>query len=277
MEKILLVINAHKPNAASIDFACRVAIAAQSKLTGLFIENLFYKYPPALLEDDYFETVSQKDEGTLVSTDTDQAVQLFVRECALRNIKAETYIDKGEPIQEVIYESRFADLLVVDPSINFYDREEQLPSHFTKEVLSNAECPVLLSPDKVDDVEEIVFCYDGSPSSVYALKQFTYLLPCYGNKKAMLLEVNKTGKVEFTEDHRRMMNWLRVHYHSVNFHALKGSAKDELFNWLFMRTGKLVVMGSYGRSALSNFFKRSTANILIRSVDMPIFITHYNH
>jgi hypothetical protein len=274
MVKILLVINAHKPNVESFEFACNMATSAHSKLTGLFIENLFSDEAPASLESDYFDTVGQNETRT-VFTDTEQALRLFVQECAMRNIKAETYIDKGEPIQEVIYESRFADLLIVDPQISFYDREEQLPSHFTKEILANAECPVLLAPEGSVTINEVVFCYDGSASSVYALKQFSYLLPAFKSKKALLLEVNKSGKEEFNEDHRRIMNWLRAHYESVNYHALKGDAKEELFEYFFMKTGKLIVMGSYGRGMLSNFFKRSTADILIRTVDLPIFITHH--
>lgn len=275
MEKILLVINARRPDTASFDFACRIASVTGSKLTGLFIENLFYSDPPATYDvENYFDTVEPKGDDTLVATDTEQAVRLFVQECALHNVPALTYIDKGEPIQEVLYESRFADLLIIDPKINFYRADEQLPSHFTKEILLNAECPVLLSPEKSEEINEVVFCYDGTASSVYAMKQFTYLFPQYNNKKAVLLEVNKTGKEEFNDDHRRLMEWLRAHYTAVNYQMLKGNAKDELFTYFFMNTAKLVVMGSYGRGVFSNFFKRSTADVLIRTVDLPIFITH---
>ena len=43
MEKIIVVVNAHKPDMVSIDFACRVAALTQSTLTGLFIETLYYQ------------------------------------------------------------------------------------------------------------------------------------------------------------------------------------------------------------------------------------------
>lgn len=275
MEKILLVINAHRPDTTSYDFACRIASLTGSKLTGLFIENLYFSDPPATFEgDDYFSSVQSKEGELLLAMDTEQAVRLFVQECAVQKVQADTYIDKGEPIQEVLYESRFADLLIIDPKINFYHAEENLPSHFTKEILANAECPVLLSPERPDEIKEIVFCYDGSASSVYAMKHFTYLLPQLKNRKAVLLEVNKSGNVEFNDDHRRIMTWLKAHYEVVNYQALSGDAREELFTYFFMNTGRLVVMGSYGRGVISNFFKRSTADVLIRTVDLPIFISH---
>jgi hypothetical protein len=276
MEKILLVINAKKPDLVSIDFACRIANMARTKLTGLFIENLYFEYIPAggIDNPSYFATVKHSSNAGVVS-DTDQSVRLFKEECQRKGISPEVYIDQGEPMQEVIYESRFADLLIVQPEISFYDRNDPLPSHFVKEILSKAECPVLLAPEKIEDIEEVVFCYDGSASSVFAIKQLTYLLPEFCDKKAMLLEVNRSGNEEFNDNHRRMMDWLKTHYKSVYYHVLKGHAKDELFNYFFMKEKKLIIMGAYGRSLLSNFFRKSNADTLIRIVDLPIFIAHH--
>jgi nucleotide-binding universal stress UspA family protein len=51
--------------------------------------------------------------------------------------------------------------------------------------------------------------------------------------------------------------------------------EDELVNYFLMKKNKLIVMGAYGRSMLSSFFKRSSADALIRILDLPIFITHH--
>lgn len=275
MERILLVIDAHKPGLASINFACKIAGEAGAKLTGIFIENLYAKSPNDEEEDIYLTKVSNPKTVSDVVMDTEQAVKFFVQQSALQQLHVETFIDTGEPVQQVLAESRFADLLIVDPHLNFYDGEEQIPSHFTKEILAGAECPVLLSPDVAGDIDDVVFCYDGSASAVFAIKQFTYLMPGYAGKKAILLEVNKTSKVEFSEEHWRLMNWMQAHYSTVTYQSLNGKAKDELLTYFFMRTGTMVVMGAYGRSLLSNFFKHSVANGLIRTVDLPLFITHH--
>jgi nucleotide-binding universal stress UspA family protein len=276
MEKILLVINAHNPDVFSIDFACRVVNLSHTKLTGLFIENLYFEYIPvnAIDEPSYFSAVSTTANAT-VAVDTDQSIRLFKEECLRRGIRPEVYIDQGEPIREIIFESRFADLVIVDPKVSFYNREEPLPSHFVKEILAKAECPVLLAPERFETIEEIVFCYDGSASSVFAIKQLTYLLPQLYDKKAMLLEVSRRSEEEFTESHRRMLDWLRSHYRNVYYHSLKGDVKDELFNYFFKKQKVLIVIGAYGRSMLSNFFRKSNADVLIRMVDLPIFITHH--
>lgn len=277
MQKILLVINAHKPDLASIDFACRIAASEKTKLTGLLIDNLYFEYAVALYPEKryHFNSANEKRSVAAVTVDAEEAIRLFKKECQLRGVTAEVLIDTGEPIQEVLYESRYADLLLLDPSTSFYDTEEQVPSHFVRELLTYAECPVLLTPQRYEDIDEIIFCYDGSASSVFAIKQFTYLLPAFNNKNVLLLEVNEPGNIEFNDSHRRMMEWLKSHYHSAYYQALHGKVKDELFTYLFLKTNRMVVMGAYGRGMLSQFFKRSSADRLMRMVDLPLFITHY--
>ena len=267
-------MNANNPKISSMDFACKVAAYAKTGITGVFIENLYYEYIAIgdAISPAYF---SQERESTVLKADTEQSIRIFRDQCKLNGIIPEVYVDKGEPIREVIYESRFADLIIVDPDISFNDGEEQMPSHFVKEILANAECPVLIVPEKFEDIDEIVFCYDGSASSVFAIKLFTYILPEFSKKKVILLEINKTGKEEFNESHRRMLNWLRAHYEAVYYHTLNGDVKDELFTWFFMKEKMLVVMGAYGRPMLSRFFKKSNADILMRMVDLPLFITHH--
>lgn len=275
MEKILLVINAHKPDQRSIDFACNIAALAHTKLTGVFIENLYFEYIPMVEAKhlSYFETVKEKARGKVVA-DTEQAITIFKDQCRRKGIIAKTYVDKGEPINEITFESRFADLLLVDPALGFYDGQEQLPSYFVKQILAKSECPVLLVPEQFESADEIVFCYDASASAVFAIKQFTYLFPEFRSKNIMLLEVNKTDDKEFGEGHRRVMDWLKAHYPSVSYHALKGDVKNELFTYFFMKTKKIIVMGAYGRSWLSNFFKKSNADKLMRTIDLPLFIAH---
>ena len=53
MEKILLVINAHKPDVQAIRFACGIAKDAGTKLTGVFVENVYFEYIPSSIEPGY--------------------------------------------------------------------------------------------------------------------------------------------------------------------------------------------------------------------------------
>ncbi|MGZ5190591.1 MAG: hypothetical protein ACXWCZ_06190, partial [Flavisolibacter sp.] len=150
MEKILLLINANKPNISSINFACRMAAFAHTRLTGIFIESPSFEYIAIgdAITPAYYNKV---EENAVTKADTDQSIRIFKDECKLKGIIPEVYVDNGDPIHEVIFESRFADLVIVDPDMSFYDGEEQIPSHLVKEFLANAECPVLIAPGSFED------------------------------------------------------------------------------------------------------------------------------
>jgi nucleotide-binding universal stress UspA family protein len=278
MEKILLVINAHKPDVQVIRFASDIAKDAGSKLTGVFVENVYFEYIPSSDEPVYEVSASTISESTLIKggiiTDIDLCIRIFKEQCEKNGVSYELYQDKGEPIQEIIFESRFSDLLIIDPALSFQNKEEDLPSHFTREVLLHAECPVLLTPGRFEEIKEVVFCYDGSASAVFAIKQFTYLFSFYNNKKVTLLEVDHKKAVEYNDSKKKLIDLLRCHFSSVHSKDLKGNPEEELFKYFFNKTGMMIVMGAYGRSMLSNLFKKSAAELLIRMVDLPLFITH---
>ena len=83
----------------------------------------------------------------------------------------------GIGVSEIISKSRFADVVILNAATCMTVYDENFPSFFVKNILNNAECPVIISPEIFNGIDNIVFCYDGSKSSVFAMKQFTYLFP----------------------------------------------------------------------------------------------------
>lgn len=276
MEKILLVINGQNTGTSSMDFACEMASLNQSKITGVFLKNLVLEDAGGAMIDVpfYLETLTQITPA-IAQTNVDEAVTLFQEKCQHKSIESDVCVYSDQLIKNVVFESRFADLLIIDPSTGVYETDDKLPSHFVKEILVKAECPVLLAPGKFEDIGEIIFCYNNTVSSVFAIKQFTYLFPQFRYKHVKLLEVTDSDSDEFSEDRNRLINWLREYYNGVSYHTLRGYVEDELVNYFLTKRKKFIVMGAYGRSILSSFFKKSSADALIRMLDMPIFITHH--
>jgi hypothetical protein len=64
------------------------------------------------------------------------------------------------------------------------------------------------------------------------------------------------------------------HFSNLTLLKLDISPKDFFKDWLIKRKSSLVVSGSYGRSGLSQIFKKSFVKNLISSHRLPIFIAH---
>lgn len=249
MEKIILALDAEHVTAAAIDFSCYLARVTNSRLTGVFLEGILPEY-------------------------TNANIKVFRQCCEERGAEAHIHRDRGIPLDELVEESRFADLLVVDPETSFEKRKAGASGKFVKDVLQEAECPVILAPYSFHSVDEIVFAYNGSASSVFAIKQFTYLFPQWRDKQVTIIDVKEEND-NAIEHQYKMKEWLKAHYTNVELKVLTGDPSDQLFGQLIDKKNAIVVIGAYGRSMLSNFFQRSHAHLIVKTVNLPIFITHH--
>ena len=213
-----------------------------------------------------------------VYTDTDQGIRFFTDACTRRNVKGEAMVrgtsllHTENPVKEVVRESRFADLLLVDADTSFAGKTEVV-SHFVKDVMTLAECPVIVAPAYFESIDEVAFCYDSEHSSVFAMKQFTYLFPQLAEKKLTVLEVNRTE--DMIVEKEKVQSWLTGYYPHINFQVLNGEPAEELMKYFLLKKNMLLVMGAYGRSMVSSMLKKSNADLLMRVVDLPVFITHH--
>jgi hypothetical protein len=201
-------------------------------------------------------------------------ISFFKEACGRRSAYCNIHRDRGVPAREIISESRFADVLVIDPCTSFKRQYEGAPTGFVRDILKEAECPVIISPERFTGVDELIFTYNGGKSAVFAIKQFTYLFPQLRDKKVTIVRVNGDGQWE-DQDMYNFKEWLQSHYSSISFDVLKGDADSRLFSYLLQRKNIFTVMGAYGRNALSQFFRKSQADLLIKTMSQPIFISHY--
>jgi len=278
MENLLLVLNGNKFDSNLVDFACYIANLTRSRLTGVFIENIKGDEQPALKQLyalPYVESITANDlpenKQRIESCEVNE--KLFAEACINRGVNYQIHTNRKASVKDVTHESRFSDLIIIDPSTSFANETEGTPSHFAREVLAGAECPVVVAPYSFDGIEEIVFPYDGSKSSVFSIKQFAHIFPALKNKPTTVLQVDQREKLS-DADAAEIRELMATHFGKFKFEHLRGQAEDELFGYLLGKKNVFVVMGSYGRGYFSSIFKRSAADLLVKAVNLPIFIAH---
>jgi hypothetical protein len=279
MKNILLAIDSSHVDMSTLDFACYVARLTHSGLTGYFLENIRTQTIPVIKSMHglpFLESVVAGDlpEGRAKFAAREKSMELFRNACCNKGVNCSTAVCHG-PAKDIIQETRFADLLIVSPSTSFESRIESTPTAFVREVLAGSECPVAIAPYSFEAVDEILFAFDGSRSSVFAIKQFVYLFPEFRNRKVTVLEVKESGREELLQDRERISRLLAPHYDHIEFCFLEGYATDELFGYLLGKKNLFVVMGAFGRSPISNFFNKSTAELLLKTINLPVFTAHH--
>lgn len=278
MEKILLAIDAINPDLKALEFACYLGRLTKSKITGIFLENLVDEERLVLKQSRgmaYMEPeldVTSEEYKSKVEL-INKTISWFKEACIQREVNYKIHRDRGVPASELINESRYADVLVMDAETSFHKRYEGAPTYFVRNILKKAECPVIIAPERFEGIGEIIFTYNGSPSSVFAIKQFTYLFPQLRDKKLNLIKVIEAG--EFHDpDKYKLKEWLQEHYTDLHFETLQGDTDEKLFDYLFNRRNLFLIIGAYSKDTLLRFFRHSHADFLIKTITQAIFIAH---
>ncbi|MRG45323.1 hypothetical protein GFS24_09360 [Chitinophaga sp. SYP-B3965] len=276
MEKILYITDAVKLDIQNLDFACFLCNLTHSKLTGVFLKNEVteVRTPEKLRETAIASAIPGASVGEVKASYCVDNISLFKNACEIRGVNYGVHEDVGMPLNEVIAESRYADLMIVDVATSFIRKREMAPSSFIKDLFAEAECPVVIAPYTFDGIDKIIFTFDGSASSVYAIKQFTYLFPELSDRKACILNVTSPGKNATANDHK-LNEWLQAHYSDTDIVVLEDQhIKMRLVEYLLEQKKTFVVMGAFGRSMVSNFLSPSHAGPVIDLMAQPVFITH---
>src|SRR5437868_4815544 len=117
MQKILVAINAFDVNTSVIDFAAYIAKLTRSKVTAVFLKP--HALAGSVVAGDYDESggedgFSDKTTNTVTRAIIERNIHLFQDACTVRSVNYSVHHCNGEPAEEIIKESRFADLIIAD-------------------------------------------------------------------------------------------------------------------------------------------------------------------
>jgi len=272
MKRILLLERATGLHPEAIDFACYIAKLLGSPLTGAFLEDNEHPGLRRVADETEDDCALPGAWGQPEVLPADPVVKHFCDACVGREsiyaLNPKTYVS----VDELVAESRFADLLLLRPDLLETGDTGSSPSRLARFVLANAACPVLLIPHSFIVPEEIVFTYDGSKASVFAIKQFTSLFStAISWKKVKLLLVNDFVQAPAMDE------WMAAHYPKAASVFLEGGTTTQLIEDLLPNDQSIVVMGAYSRTAFSRLMKKSNADPLIDILLSPVFIAHGVH
>jgi nucleotide-binding universal stress UspA family protein len=180
--------------------------------------------------------------------------------------------DQGVPEAELIAESRYADVIITGSTV-LASSPLDMPAGLVKELLAKSECPVMTAPHHTEPIDSILFAYDGNASSVFAVKQFTYLFPELKDAELTVLQADENAVFD-KEQKEKLYEYLKEHYSRISFNDLHGKPEDELFDYALREENACLVMGAFGRNWFSSLFKVSTADLLIKINNLPVFIAH---
>lgn len=278
MEKILLAMNSRDIDLNAIRFACHLTRVTHSKITGIFLENVVSEEEIVISvsedADLYTESITVRETTEINDELTMNNIRRFGEIAEQEGVEGFIEVDDGIPAEDILGKTRFADLLIVDAKTSFSGIYENPPTRFVKDILQEAECPVVIAPESFSGIDSIAFCYNSTKASVFAIKQFICLFPEYRDKKAKVIYLERRNE-DSRDEELALKDWLKYHFSEVEIVPVEGNARDCFFNYLSGGRKDFVVMGPYGRGLLDSFFENDPLHPGIKSTRLPVFVSHY--
>lgn len=277
MKKITAAFDGLKYAESTRDYALNLAKQTNTHLVGVFLDDPTYTsykvYDLISKEGVSEERLKKKEEKDKLLRA--EAAADFEQACKQAGLQFTLHHDRKIAIHDLVHETIYSDLMIISAKETLTHYPENLPTRFIRELLSESQCPVLLVPNKYKPIQKIILLYDGEPSSVHAIKMFSYLLPVLKHLDVEVIAVNPVNSSLHLPDNKLMKEFMKRHYPKVKYTILKGWAEDEIIQHLHqISENVLVVMGAYQRSTVSRWFRESMADILMKEVKFPLFIAH---
>ncbi len=273
MKKIIIALDGkHFPEGA-FNFVKSINERNRVLLAGIFLSPVDYSKVLAFTGMEGValmpEWMMKGEDDAIVNTN----IQVFEEACAAEGIEYRVHKDTDMmAISSLIEETRFADLLLVSSELFYENVQKEQPNFYLEEVLKKAECPVMLVPENYREPVQNILMYDGSESSVFAIKQFAYVFPELAVNETILLSA--IGDREDLPEYSMIAELVARHYPNLKILSLPLVNRTDFSNWVRKQQPGYVVMGAYARSLFSQLFKKSLANPVIHDIRMPIFISH---
>lgn len=277
MKKIIAAFDGLKYAESTEAYAVNIAHEAKMHVYGIFLDDptyTSYKIYDLItkegVNDDKLKKLEAKDKMTRST-----AAENFETACRKAGLAYSIHHDHNTAIQELLHESIYADLVVIDAKETLTHYPEKLPTRFIRDFLCDTQCPVLLVQQNYQPIKKIILLFDGEPSSVHAIKMFSYLLPHLKQLETEVISVKPIDTSLHVPDNKLMKEFMKRHYPNANYTIVKGWPEDEIVKRLKQETeGSLVVLGAYKRGSISRWLRESMADTLMKEVKLPLFIAH---
>ena len=270
MKKLLVAFNATSYSNILAEFAIKVARHSNSVVHAVFLSPSFvpvtYPFPNdlPLASTGLISTVEMIEETKKL---TEADIQLFKDDCEAQNVDFTVEQSTNITLEDLIDHSAFTDLILCDA-------KEELGGISIRDLLVDTHCPVLLVPQNANMPTKAILCYDESFSSILAMKMYSYLFPEWRQLPATVLSINPKGDNGLKHDDY-LNEWLPQHFPVIQKQILQGNLQRELVSFIRKNDEHaIVVMGAYGRNAVSRLFHRSLSNIVIEETNALLFIMH---
>ena len=174
-------------------------------------------------------------------------------------------------IKEIVKETAFADLLIID-SLTFADYLMETDRfQYLRGVFEKVQCPLLVIPSNFKDFHEIIILKDSEEKVVRAVKSLkSTLTQSLRNAEVSLIGIVPNKEEEF-QDEKRLMDFLKQYFRNVGIMLTPDEPFEEVAMDLIIKSQMpLVVMAGFDKQRIKNLILPLITNSAKQDISLYI-------
>src|SRR3954453_11836897 len=157
MKKIIAAFDGLRFSESTKEYSIYMAKYCNAHLVGVFLDDFTlqsYTYADvATYGSKWAEKVNDLDKED--NEKRDISVQLFEDACQHAGLNYSVHRDKNIAFNDLLHETIYSDLLIISSNETFTNYPHPAPTRFMKDLLAEAECPVLVVPNTYKPVHKL--------------------------------------------------------------------------------------------------------------------------
>lgn len=277
IKTILVPTDGSEYGNTAIDYGLYISKRLAATLTGFHVIDVRLMQGPVITDisgsiglPPYQEFYPVIEKG--LDERADVILKAFAARCTDGGVQAETRKAVGVIDEAIIAEAKHHDwIILAQRGEHFHIAKGGILGSTAEAVTRHAGKPVLVTPQRYQDIESMALAYDGSPPAQHALELAVFL----AEKMAWPLTL-----LMVTEDQGRAAKWAKqaeayLEPFSIDCETVVMAGKEDRAILQFIREGsvELMVMGAYGRNRLQELLIGSTTSHVIRNSTIPVLLT----
>lgn len=273
MKKILLAFDGSSFSEGAFAFVRQLNELQPVLVVGVFVPQArfsnLWSYSAAAGGPSFIPLLEQEDTDAV-----QESINRFETLCQENGMRYHVHKDLFDfALPELRRETRFADLMVVGSEKFYQQIGSESAYNYLHDMLHASECPVVVVPEAFVFPRKNVLAYDGSASSVYAIKQFAYLFPQLTANETLLVFLKEDADKEFPAG-EQIAELVNEHFSMLELFKLNVNPGKYFSQWVNENKEVFLVSGSFGRSLLSQLFRKSFVADVIAAHKLPVFVAH---
>lgn len=278
IKRILLALDPDAETPVCTRYAVEIARRHGAEITGLALvdtEHIGEETRGGGIGSMYY---AEKLKTQLTEDTRTRAKELLVtfhEQMEGEGIRYAEHVQEGVPIEAIMDEMRYHDLLIVGRESHFfYARPEQDTKELAR-VVQQGPASTLVVSETYCPVRRAVLAYDGSIAAARVMQEFACLIPFGEEVEIEIIQVCRDAQDEHAS--RRLtlaQSYLQAHGFRATTALVSGDADRQIIAHAEALDADLIIAGAYSAKGLKKLMFGSTTSALVQNTDLPLFLYH---